>query len=108
MSRRAQGSDLTAQEQTHVRTALRFLHARFGNWEALAKALHFKRSTLGDVLGGASATASLAFRVARFAGVTVDDVIAGRFPPAGTCPYCGHAKDQSASSSIEGSRLVDQ
>ena len=31
----------------------------------------------------------IAFRVARLAKVGVDDVLAGRFPPPGTCPHCG-------------------
>jgi hypothetical protein len=32
----------------------------------------------------------MALRVARLAGVPIDDVLAGKFPPAGTCPYCGN------------------
>ena len=28
--------------------------------------------------------------LARLAEVGVDELLAGRFPPAGTCPYCGH------------------
>jgi hypothetical protein len=94
VSRRAQGeTDLTAQEQAHARAALRFLRTRAGSWEQLAKVMRFRRSTIRDVLGGATVTARLAFRIARFAGTTVDDVIAGRFPPEGTCPYCGHRQE---------------
>jgi hypothetical protein len=33
----------------------------------------------------------MAFRVARLATVTVDDLITGKFSPPGICPHCGHA-----------------
>jgi hypothetical protein len=78
-------SDLTKEEQTHVRTALRFLRARCGGWLPVGKALRMNVRTLRR-----PASASLAVRVARFVGVGVDDLLAGRFPPPGTCPYCGN------------------
>jgi hypothetical protein len=85
---------LTAEEQTHVRTALRFLRARCRGWRPLAKALGFKAMTLSNVAGAhKAASASLAFRIARLASVAVDDVLAGRYPPPGTCPHCGHAME---------------
>jgi len=68
-------SDLTAKEQDNVRAAIRFIHARCGTWVNAAKV-----------------SASTAVRVARFAGVTVDDVLTGKYPPAGTCPHCGHCR----------------
>jgi hypothetical protein len=84
-------TDLTLQEQTHVRTALRFLRTRCGTWAAVGKALRFGESTVGNVVGGHQAVGpTIAFRVARFAKVSVDDVLAGRFPAPGTCPHCGH------------------
>lgn len=87
-------SDLTAEEQTNARTALRFLRVRTGNMLALAKGLRCAPSSLRYVMCGRDAvSASLAVRVARLAGVTVDDVLGGRFPPVGTCPACGHQKD---------------
>jgi hypothetical protein len=92
---RTDNTDLTKQEQANVRAALRFLHVRLGTWEMVAKALRFKRSTIMDSVSGAVVSASLAFRTARLAGVPVDDVLAGRFPPAGTCPMCGHASDRA-------------
>jgi hypothetical protein len=55
--------------------------------------LRFKRGTVTDAgLGHGPVSASMAFRVARLAGVTVDDVLVGKFPPPGTCPHCGHAE----------------
>jgi hypothetical protein len=82
--------DLTRKEQEHVRAAIRFLRLRCGTWEMTAKALRFKRRTVQEAVYGATVSASMAFRVARLAGVPIDDVLAGRFPPVGTCPYCGH------------------
>lgn len=88
-------SDLTPAEQTNVRTALRFLRARCGTWAAVGKALRFGESTVGNIVGGRAVTPTVAFRVARLAKVSVDDVLTGRFPPAGTCPHCGHVKGEA-------------
>jgi len=83
-------SDLTADEQKHVRAALRFLRAKCGTWRTTAKALHLGLSTVGNVAAGTtSASPLMAFRVAKVAGVGVDEVLTGAFPPAGTCPHCG-------------------
>jgi hypothetical protein len=90
-------SDLTTEEQTNVRTALRFLRLQSGGWKMLAKALHCDHKQLCKVgAGRGGVSASLAFRVARLAGVPVDDVLAGRYPGEGTCPYCGHREDASS------------
>jgi len=84
-------SDLTAQEQTHVRTVLRFLRLRCGTWAAVSKALNLAEITIGNVVSGRrSVSPLLAFRVARLTKVSVDDVLTGRFPAPGTCPHCGH------------------
>ena len=89
--KRPDGGDLTTQEQTNVRTALKFLRGRFGTWELVAKVLRFNQTTLSAVsTGHKMVTATMAFRVARLAKVPVDDVLSGRFPAEGTCPYCGH------------------
>lgn len=85
---------LTAEEQDHVRAALQFLRRRIGTWKAVAAVLGKTEKTIqNQVQPGCrkSVTPDLAFRVARFAGVGVDDVLTGRFPEPGTCPYCGHA-----------------
>jgi hypothetical protein len=82
--------DLTPEEQVHVRAALRFLRSRSGSWAMLAKTMGFKRRTLQDVRGGRPVTPTMAFRAARVAGASMDDLLAGRFPPAGTCPTCGY------------------
>ena len=88
--------DLTPQEQTHVRTALRFLRTRCGTWSALSKALRLGQNTVANVIGGRAVGPVVAFRVARFAKASVDDVLTGRFPAPGTCPYCGHQKEETS------------
>ena len=88
--------DLTAAEQTHVRTALKFLRSRCGTWANVGKLLGFKQTTLANVAGGhKGVSATIAFRVARFAKVGVDDVLAGLFPAPGTCPHCGHCPERA-------------
>ena len=82
--------DLTEAEQEHVRTALQYLRRRCGGWMGLAPVLGFKKKTLSEIAHGTTVTPTLAFRVARFSHVSMDDLIAGRFPPAGTCIHCGH------------------
>ena len=87
--------DLAKQEQDHVRVALRFLRARARTWAILGKALGFGESSLANVASGVRpATPTVAFRVAKFAKVGVDDVLAGRFPPKGACPHCGHIETE--------------
>ena len=96
-------SDLTGAEQTRVRAALRFLRARCGGWANLAKILGFAEDTLGKVANERKpATPVLAFRVARFVKLGVDDVLAGRFPPPGTCPHCGHCAGATTSAPASG------
>lgn len=85
-------SDLTAKEQDNVRAALKFLHARCGTWINVAKILRAHAVSVRQAASGRRAvSASIAVRVAKFAGVGVDDVLAGKFPPAGVCPHCGRA-----------------
>src|SRR5579872_1108730 len=77
--------DLTTEEQVSVRAALKHLRAGHG-WPALARGLRYEVKTLKEVAYGRLVTASVAVRLARFAGVPVDDVLTGRYPP--TCPHC--------------------
>jgi hypothetical protein len=82
--------DLTLEEQEHVRNALQFLRVKLGGWRSLTKLLKFEETTLiksGN--GSRTVTASMAFRIARLVGVSVDDLVHGKFPEAGTCPRCG-------------------
>jgi hypothetical protein len=99
-------SDLTKAEQANVRLALQCLHRQLGmTLEQFAKALRYTDKTIRNVFDGRTVTASMAFRAARLAGVTVDDVVSGRFPPVGwTCPYCGNVRRVAPES--DGSRAV--
>jgi plasmid maintenance system antidote protein VapI len=82
-------SDLNTEEQQRVRAAIRHLHARVGDWMLVAKSLRFASSTVTDmVYGRTPISASMAFRVARFLAAPIDDLLAGRFTPPETCPYC--------------------
>ena len=84
-------NDLTNKEQKAVRTALRFLRLRVGAWGPLAKALRYEWDSIQKVATGKrGVTPALALRVARLAGVTMDDLIAGRWLSARVCPHCGH------------------
>ena len=89
-------TDLTLTEQSNVRAALRFLRTRCGSYATLSKALGFGKCTASNIVAGQPVSPTMAFRVARFAKVSVDDVLAGRFPLAGTCPLCGHRADEAA------------
>lgn len=89
--RTKRAGDLTAAESANVRTALKFLRTRCGGWDGVASALAFARTSLTDTAHGRiPPSASMAIRIARIAGTTIDDVLAGRFPAVGACPYCGH------------------
>lgn len=88
-------SDLTAEEQKNVRAALRFLRVRLGAVQ-FAKAMHASREAIRYTLAGKYVSASMAFRAARLAGVGVDALLAGEYPPAGTCPHCGHRREETS------------
>ena len=86
-------SDLTAEEQKNVRAAIRFLRIRCGGWVPLSKTLRFTRSTLEK----GAITPAVVLHVARFVGITLDDLLEGRFPLPGTCPYGGECAGANAS-----------
>ena len=92
-------SDLTMKEQEAVRTALHFFRAKLGGWGPLGRALHGKPLVLGRVAAGRPVSASVAFRVARLAGISIDDLLSGsgKFVPPGCCPKCGYCNDEVAS-----------
>lgn len=88
-AKRSRG-DLTADEQGRVLAALRFLRVQCGGWETIAEGTALSVTYLQKVAYGRPPGARLAMRLARFAGVPVDDILTGCFPPPGTCPHCGH------------------
>lgn len=85
---------LIDKEQRAVRTALRFLRLRVGAWGPLAKALRYEWDSIQKVATGKRAvTPALALRVARLAGVTMDELLAGQWLSVRVCPHCGHPPD---------------
>jgi plasmid maintenance system antidote protein VapI len=87
-------SDLSDKEQRAVRTALRFLRLRVGAWKPLVKALRYEYDSIQKVAAGKKAvTPALALRVARFAGIPMDELLAGQWLSARVCRYCGHPPD---------------
>lgn len=100
--------DLNRKEQAHVRAALQFLRRRTGGWETLAKALRIRKRTLAGVATGEVVTPVVAFRVAKFAKVTVDDVLTGKFPSPNACPYCGHQPAEASSGDSGMSRTSEE
>lgn len=87
-------TDLSPEEQANVRRALKFLGRRFGTQATLAKALGVPRSTVRHVAyeRKVGVSASMTFRVARLADVSIDALLKGEWPRSETCPHCGHTK----------------
>ena len=84
--------DLTAAEQANVRAGLRYLRVQIGGWKPLARVLGISHKTAANVACGTKGVgAKMAFRLARLAAVSLDDLLAGKYPPAGVCPHCGKA-----------------
>lgn len=80
---------LTPAEQANVKTVIRFLRHQLGQ-VALAMALGMSRRALKHTTERRRRTsAALALRVARVAGVPLEDVLSGAWRPAGACPMCG-------------------
>lgn len=82
--------DLSAEEHENVRRALHVLRRRFGSWAALAEAMGTKMKTV-EHAGGRhhKPSVAIALRVARLAGVPLEDVLSGAWPKPGACPMCG-------------------
>jgi hypothetical protein len=94
-SRASATLDLTKDEQANVRAALQFLRHRVGGWEQLAKVLHLCKRTLAGLGQGRAINPLIAFRVARFVRVPMEELLMGTFLAPGTCPFCGHVKEES-------------
>lgn len=74
--------------------ALQFLRLRVGAWKPLVKALRYEYDSLQKVAAGKKAvTPALALRVARFAGVPMDKLLASQWLSARICLHCGHPPD---------------
>ena len=87
-------NDLTDREQRAVRPALRFLRLRVGAWVPLAKAMRYEWDSIQKVATGKwTITTARALRVAWFAGIPMDELLAGQRLSSRICPHCGHPPD---------------
>lgn len=84
-------SDLTPEERANVRRAIHVLRRRHGTYRELAAMLRVRLGTLRAYGSTHWPSAGVAVRVARLAGVPIDDVLAGRWPVEGACPHCGRS-----------------
>ena len=82
-------TDLTPKEADHARAALRFLRVRLGGGPKLATLLRVNEPVLRLACSSRQPSAAMAIRAARIAGVPVENVLSGAWPPAGACPHCG-------------------
>jgi transcriptional regulator with XRE-family HTH domain len=80
---------LTPDEGENVLAALRVLRARRGSWAVVAKAMGVTKRQLSAYRNELRPTVALAVRVARLAGVGVEDVLSGAFAKPRLCSSCG-------------------
>jgi DNA-binding XRE family transcriptional regulator len=81
---------LSPDEVANVMAAMRVLRGRHGTWVEVARAMGLsKRTVVRFASGEAAPTAGMAIRVARLAGVSIDDVLSGEFAKPRMCPTCG-------------------
>jgi len=77
-------------EQTNVRSLIRALRVRLGNWQSVERALPLFHGMRVDVMAGRyEVSASVAFRVAKVPDVSLHDVLDGTALPPGGCKHCG-------------------
>lgn len=82
--------ELTPEEQTNVRTALRFLKTKCGTWTQVAAALGFSESMIWSIdHGRRSPSPIVVFNISRFAHVGVDEILRGTWPSPNCCRHCG-------------------
>jgi hypothetical protein len=82
--------DLDEAQLGNVKLAVEFLRTRLGTRRKLAAALRLLPSTLARAtLREPRVSLRTALRVARLAGVPLDDVLGGAWPGE-RCPWCGH------------------
>jgi len=80
-------NDLTVKEQRAVRATLHVLRLRVRSWKPLGKILRYEPDTLSKIAtGGSAVTPTLALRLARHLGVSMEAVLAGTSPVESTRP----------------------
>lgn len=85
-------SGIPESQRVHVARAMLFLARRHGNQKQLAAAMGIsERSVARASAPRGRATAWLVMALAEFVGVSVDDLLKGKWPPKGACPHCGRS-----------------
>lgn len=80
---------LPPTEQANVKAAIRLLRHQLDP-DQLARALKITRLALKHTTERRRpASAKLALRVARVAGVPLEEILSGAWRPTGVCPVCG-------------------
>jgi len=81
---------LTTAEEANVLRALRFLRRRLGGNAKIARAIGVSEDAMAKAaVPSRSKSPRMAVLVARLAGVPVDKVLTGKWPPPGACAHCG-------------------
>lgn len=83
---------LTPEEGRRVRAALKNTAAAYGGLDVLAAVLGVSHGSLRAMASNARRPLSgtLAIRLAKVAGVSVEAILTGALTAAGRCPTCGH------------------
>lgn len=86
--------ELTPEEQECVRVALRVLRVRYGSYAKVGEVMGVHpKAVVRAASGRWKPTIGVALEAARLARVPVDDILAGRFPEPGACPFCGRSEE---------------
>src|SRR5580692_4324345 len=87
--RKPRTPELPLDEQENAKKAIRFLRVRLGTWADLAAKTGCSEAILRhSQVKRRRVTANVALRVARAAGVHLEDVLSGAWP-GHACPHCG-------------------
>jgi hypothetical protein len=91
--RKPRSPELSLEEQASAKLAVRFLRARLGSWATLAERTSLSVAILRHTQARrARITANVALRIARAAGVPLEDILRGAWP-GNACPTCGHVTE---------------
>jgi hypothetical protein len=94
--RKPRSPELSLDEQANAKLAVRFLRARLGSWVTLAERTGLSVAILRhSTAKRGRVSANVVLRVARAAGVPLEDVLLGAWP-GNACPTCGHVTEGGA------------
>jgi hypothetical protein len=86
------GLFLTAEEDRHVRNAMRNLRRQAGSWRALAEAMKMPVSTVRRAAETKSRPSLVLYlRAAQAGGISLEEMLRGGVVVAGRCARCGRS-----------------